>query len=101
ALAAGETPSPEMVAAATTEEGLRPPVAIALAAAALVMLIALLLASDAVGLHYKIPFDKSPDVLQARAAEIVKQLGYVDEPKDYAVGFTTELASLGYLTYKD
>src|SRR6185369_7998649 len=101
ALAAGETPSPEMVAAATTEEGLRPPVAIALAAVALVMLIALLLASDAIGLHYKIPFDKSPDVLQARAAEIVKQLGYADEPADYATGFTPEQAYLNYVTQND
>jgi serine/threonine-protein kinase len=84
ALAAGETPSPEMVAAAKTEEGLRPAVAIALAAGALVMLAAVVLMSDAIGLHYKIPFDKPPEVLQARAAEIVKQLGYADEPLDYA-----------------
>jgi serine/threonine-protein kinase len=101
ALAAGETPSPEMVAAARIEEGLRPPVAIALAAAALLMLIAVVFVSDAIGLHYKIPFDKSPDVLKARAAELVKQLGYPDEPADYATGFTQEQAYLDYLTKND
>ena len=101
ALAAGETPSPEMVAAAKTEEGLRPPVASALAAGALLLLAAVVLMSDAIGIHYKVPFDKSPEVLQARAAEIVKQLGYTDEPADSATGFTQERAYLDYLTKND
>jgi len=101
ALAAGETPSPEMVAAAKTEEGLRPPVAIALAAGAFLLLAAVVLMSDAIGIHYKVPFDKSPEVLQARAAEIVKQLGYTDEPADYATGFTPERAYLNYLRKND
>ena len=101
ALAAGETPSPEMVAAAKSEEGLRPPVAIALAAGALVMLAMILFISDAIGVHYKIPFDKSPEVMQARAAEIVKQLGYADEPLDYATGFNQDQAYLAYLRQND
>ncbi|HEX3227717.1 MAG TPA: protein kinase [Pyrinomonadaceae bacterium] len=101
ALAAGETPSPEMVAAAKTEEGLRPAVAIVLAAGALVMLAAVVLMSDAIGLHYKIPFEKSPEVLQARAAEIVKQLGYADEPIDYATGFSQDQRYLDYLREND
>ena len=101
ALAAGETPSPEMVAAAKTEEGLRPPVAITLAVVALLMLVAIILMSDAIGVHYKIPFDKSPEVLHARAAEIVKQLGYADEPADYATGFDQNKAYLDYVTKND
>jgi serine/threonine-protein kinase len=101
ALAAGETPSPEMVAAAKTEEGLRPPVAIVLATAAVLMLTAVVFIADAIGVHYKIPFDKSPDVLRARAAEIVKQLGYSDEPADYAVGFAQNQAFLDYVTKND
>src|SRR5262249_6421713 len=101
ALAAGETPSPEMVAAAKIEEGLNPPVAIALAVAALLLLVGVVLASDAIGVHYKIPFDKSPDVLQSRAADIVKQLGYSDEPADYATGVTLEQGYLEYVTKND
>jgi len=101
ALAAGETPSPEMVAAAKTEEGLRPPVAIVLTAGALLMLAVVLFMSDAIGLHYKIPFEKSPEVLQARAAEIVKQLGYPDEPTDYATGFSPDQGYYEYLEKND
>jgi hypothetical protein len=65
------------------------------------MLVAVLLASDMIGVHYKIPFDKSPEMLQARAAEIVKQVGYRDEPADYATGFTPEQAYLDYVTKND
>jgi hypothetical protein len=101
ALAAGETPSPEMVAAAKTEEGLRPPIAIALAAGAVLMLVAAIFMSDAVGLHYKVPFDKSTEVLQARAAEIVKQAGYLDEPVDYSSGFGWQQGYLDYVRTND
>ena len=101
ALAAGETPSPEMVAAAKTEGALRPSFAIALAGAALLMLVAVLLMSDAIGVHNKIPFEKPPEVLQARAAEIVKQLGYQDEPRDYATGFALDRGFHSYVTKND
>jgi serine/threonine-protein kinase len=101
ALAAGETPSPEMVAAARTEEGLRPPVAIALAAVAVLMLIAVVFMSDAIGVHNKVPFDKSPEVLQARAGEIIKQAGYVDQPADYSSGFYQQQDYIDYITKND
>ena len=101
ALAAGETPSPEMVAAAKTENGVRPAVAITLAASAFLMLIAVLLISDTIGVYDKIPFEKSPEVLQARAAEIVKQFGYQDDPVDYASGFDRNRDYLEYLSKND
>jgi serine/threonine-protein kinase len=101
ALAAGETPSPEMVAAAKTETGLRPAVAITLAASALLMLVAVLVVSDSIGMHYKIPFEKSPDALHARAVEIIKQSGYANQPTDYAIGFEQDGGYFDYLTRTD
>jgi predicted Ser/Thr protein kinase len=82
ALAAGETPSPEMVAAAGEEGALAPAKAgallagVALAVAALFVLAPY--ASD-LGLA---PLPKSPDSLTDRAREITVKLGYDRPPAD-------------------
>src|SRR5712691_8276774 len=75
ALAAGETPSPEMVAASGLREGLRPAVALGI----LAFLIAGTVAGIAMGartmLHRRVPFEKPPDVLVERSREFLKKAG--------------------------
>src|SRR2546421_3798362 len=76
ALAAGETPSPEMVAASGETECMRPHLAAFLLALTVVGLIALLFVADRDKLHNRTPLDNPPEVLAARAREIIQQLGY-------------------------
>lgn len=96
ALAAGETPSPEMVAAAPKEGGLRPAVATALLASLILMIGIAGFLSGKITLYQQVPLSKSPEVLRDRAIEIVKRLGYVTPPRDSAYGMGVDE---GYLTY--
>src|SRR6266542_1871090 len=76
ALAAGETPSPEMVAAAGEEGALAPGRAWALlGAVSVTVLIVLLLAPFSTDLGLA-PLPKSPDALFDRASEVAQKLGY-------------------------
>ena len=67
ALAAGETPSPEMVAAAGETEGLRPVVAWAVLAATIVTVITTILLSTSTMLYRRVPLEKPPEALAERA----------------------------------
>ena len=91
ALAAGETPSPEMVAAAGATEGMRPRLAIALLAITTLGLLALLFMADRYKLHNRVPLDNPPEVLAARAREIVRRLGYAEPYADEAYSFRMEM----------
>jgi serine/threonine-protein kinase len=87
ALAAGETPSPEMLVAAGEREAM--PVGRALAlvgafAVALVIFVALAPRSTVAGL---VPLDKPPAVLADRAQQILSSLGYAGKPADSAFSF--------------
>lgn len=90
ALAAGETPSPEMVAAAPKSGSLRPLVAAACLAATLLILAFLLLTVKSVMLHEKVPLQKSPEVLAERAQNLSRKLGYSAAPADTAYGFAID-----------
>src|SRR5579872_3205326 len=86
ALAAGETPSPQMVAASGETAGLRPRVAVAcLAGALLALAFAVFL-----GVHYdglrKVRPELTPEVLTQKAREIIARLGYPERPVDSASG---------------
>ncbi len=100
ALAAGETPSPEMVAAAPKEGVLRPAVAFALLACVLVGLAAFALLSKKVFLHRHVPLEKSPDVLRERASEITRRLGYA-APADTEYSFFYDADYLIYVRDQD
>jgi serine/threonine protein kinase len=89
ALAAGETPSPEMVAATPKEGVLRPAVALACLASILVGFVLIIWLSGKVDLHRRVPFEKSPEALRERASAIVNRLGYTDPPADRAFGLNT------------
>ncbi len=96
AIAAGETPSPEMVAAAPKEGALKPAVAVSLLAAFLVVLGYLVFASTTVKLHNVVPMEKSPEILAERASDILKKIGYETPPVDKAYGFQLDTSPMKY-----
>jgi serine/threonine protein kinase len=100
ALAAGETPSPEAVAAAPTEGTLRPVRAFTCFALLLIGLTLSVLLADKTRLHRRVPLTKSPEVLQDRAREIISKFGY-DKSVDSAYGMDVEDAYLRYLREHD
>ena len=71
ALAAGETPSPQMVAAAGEVEGLAPRIAVPCLAVLLLVLIVSYFFGVRIGIFDKMRLELSPDVLTHRAQEIV------------------------------
>jgi len=88
AIAAGETPSPEMVAAAGGDERMKP----AAAWTCLVLIFAgLWLAaylSPRVYRHGHVPLEKPPEALAERSKEIIREFGYVEKPIGTAWGFS-------------
>jgi hypothetical protein len=87
ALAAGETPSPEMVAAAPMEGALKPIVAIGLFAGFLLLLAASCWLTKYSVVYRLTPLNQSPEVLRARAHDVIRKLGYNDPAIDSADGF--------------
>ena len=85
AIAAGETPSPEMVAASGLKEGLRPAIGIALVAFIIAGSIGIAWLRDRTELLQRVPGNKSCDVLIERAQEIIRKAGYTDPPADSAI----------------
>ncbi len=87
ALAAGDTPSPEMVAAAGPQGGLRPGVAIACLAAVLVLWVVGGFPFQRLNPYDHLPFVKSFEALKENGREIAKSLGYEEPPRDTWAGF--------------
>lgn len=90
ALAAGETPSPEMVAASGTRSALAPLPAMLALAMTVLGIVTLTALSDRVLLTGYVPLQKPPEVLADRAREISRELGYTDVPVATAWGFSTD-----------
>ena len=82
ALAAGETPSPQMVAAASTEGSMRPLPALLLLLSIFAGFVIAALLADRSALHRFVPLDLSPEVLRARAVEIARDAGQTATPAD-------------------
>ena len=101
ALAAGETPSPEMVAAAPKAGALKPAVAISALAGTVAVLLFLLLASRYTRAERNTSLDKPPEVLAERARDIITNLGYQNSPVDQAHGFFFDQSFPRYLQTQD
>ena len=101
ALAAGETPSPEMVAAAPKQGGLKPAIAVSLLASVLVLTAAISFLSRRTTLYRNVPLNKSPEVLRDRSAELLKKFGYTDSPADSAYGMGLDRRYLNYVHDND
>jgi Protein kinase domain len=90
ALIAGETPSPEMVAAAATAGDLRPAVAWAGLVAGVVLLVLAAWASERRSLLRYVPMHKPPEALVARARDVLARLGYDAPAADSAWGLVVD-----------
>jgi hypothetical protein len=97
ALAAGETPSPEMVAAAPRQGFLKPAVAVSLLAGILLAVAAVLLLSEKTQLHRRIGLVKSPEVLEERARTVATKLGYTAPYADSTYGLGSDYEYLRYV----
>ena len=93
AIAAGETPSPEMVAAAPKKGALKPVIAVACLATVVALFAFIAFYSEKVRHHEWIPLEKSPEALTERADSIVKKLGYTKAPIDADYGFENDFFS--------
>jgi protein kinase-like protein len=101
ALAAGETPSPEMVAASRETATVSVRLAVAL------LLFAVVGVAVAAALHSKadlfggLPTDKSPEVLRERALDLLHGFGYSEPPVDSHFGFDGGSSYLNYVERHD
>jgi hypothetical protein len=87
ALAAGETPSPEMVAASGEKEGFSARAAV-VCFVGMVLLLALSVGIfSRIGLLNRAGIDIPPEALAYRAQDILKQLRYTELPQSTAYGF--------------
>jgi serine/threonine-protein kinase len=87
ALATGETPSPEVLAAAGESEALGVGRGLALGAFVVVGLLAFAAASQRTSLAGRTPLDDPPAVLIDRAERLIASLGYTEASGDVASGF--------------
>jgi len=97
ALDAGETPSPELVAAAGETEGMQPARAIALLSAALVGTVLIAILGVRFYVTEKVPMDVPPDALAVNARNLLRSFGYTAKPGDTASGLFNNGEYLGYL----
>jgi serine/threonine-protein kinase len=86
ALAAGETPSPELVARATDREALRPTIALAIAVGIVACVAAIPLLRSQTAWISKTPLENSPEALRQKARETARAFGYTEKPFDSAYG---------------
>ncbi len=87
ALAAGETPSPEMVAASGRTDGIKPAKAWACVAAIVVSIGAVFALSGSRGILHRLPEVKSTQVLEDRARELLRKISPSAPAADYAVSY--------------
>jgi len=101
ALAAGETPSPQMVAAAGEAEGLAPRMAVPCLAVLLLGIIFSYFFGVRISIYDKMRIEQSPEVLAHRAQEIAASVGYTAPPADTAYGFNDDYQYSKYAREND
>ena len=99
ALAAGETPSPQVVAAAGETAGLSVRAALIALSAAIVGLVAFFALAAHTNATARMDLPYSPEVLAQKARDIVRQLGYTAPPLDAASGVSYRDDYLEYLDH--
>jgi serine/threonine-protein kinase len=101
ALAAGEVPSPEMVAAAGVTGSLGSRRAWGLLGACVAALALVVHLSGGFLLINRVPCDKPPAVLADRASDLLHKLGYNDRPADTKSGFAYDEEYLDWVKKHD
>ncbi|MFO0838388.1 MAG: serine/threonine-protein kinase [Phycisphaerae bacterium] len=96
ALAAGETPSPELVAAAQESGVLRPRVGATCILIAIGGMLATAAINDRFDLIHLVPFEKPTAVLVDRAREVIRSFGYGDPPTDWDARFYADSAAVRF-----
>ncbi len=99
ALAAGETPAPEMVAAAGEVGGMRPAVAIPCFLGIVLGTLAVAFLRDT--MNKRVPLEKPADALVVRAAEVLKKLGHTSPAVDTAYGWSLDDDYVDYIKETD
>ena len=87
ALAAGETPSPELIAASGATGLISARVAVACILAVLVMFVGVVLVKQRFALLAKAPFELSREVLRSKAVDALKAAGVTEKPEERVDGF--------------
>jgi len=98
ALAAGETPSPAMVAASGSKEGIRPLFVWACIGIVALSLIFEFAVSGRARLYRTVGL---PKMLEQRAKDLVRDFGYTETPLDTATGFDVDGTYLNYIDKND
>jgi len=88
ALAAGETPSPALVAASGGVGALQPVRAMLLLLAVILALVPVVVLSQKTQVVHYLPLERSPAILADAAHQVVMRLGYAEAVTDAAWGFT-------------
>ena len=101
ALAAGETPSPEMVAAAGETAGLSRRAAVMCLAAILIGLAGAFYLTIRYSALDRIGAEQSPEVLTQKAREILGHLGYEGRPADSVYDFDYDINFVHYVEKHD
>ncbi len=96
ALALGETPSPEMVAAAGSKTGMKPMYAVACLLAIIVGLFVFAFLQEKAIPVLRLLRQNSPEELSHKARDLTRQIGYADRPADSAYGYSFDADYLQY-----
>src|SRR5579884_2989157 len=97
ALAAGETPSPEMVAASGQAEGFALRYALACLSFVLIGVVLYPFINQSASMLAASPLDHPPEVLEQRARDIAALAGYTAKPLDWTGWFTNQQDMVEYL----
>jgi serine/threonine protein kinase len=101
ALAAGETPSPDLVAAAGETEGFKPRTAIACLAFIIAGIVAFSVLNPKLNVTGIVPLGSSPEVLAAKTRDLIRQFGYTATPVDSTFRYKYDLDYLRYIEDHD
>ena len=101
ALAAGETPSPEMVAGAGSAGGMRPLAAVGALLAVILSVVLSVQNAHRDDLESKLPMDTPPTELEARALATLTELGVAEPGPHRRYGFNADRKYLRWLDEKD
>jgi len=94
AIAAGETPSPALVAAAGERFGIEPRMALTLFAATIAACALALFCKSRVDLAPRAGLSEPPEAMASRAREMLARLGYTARPGDRAWAYRADYAQL-------
>jgi serine/threonine-protein kinase len=97
ALAAGETPSPEIVADAGRKGGLHPAIGATCLALILIGLVGRVVYDPRSTVAGHVPLGKPPEALAVEAREIIRLAGHTEEPADSVHGFVYDTDYIKHL----